>query len=398
MQSSAVSQQARSSSGTIRLYYLDWLRVIAIVGVFIVHITLVFNEIDFQIKNAEQSPELTTFGAFFFPWGMPLVFLIAGAGSWFALQRRTAGQYVRERFVRLLIPFVVGSILLSPMERYFEWSNKVQMGVMSGSYPEFLRALASAPFPRVVPAVGLHLWFLVFLFLYSLLTLPLIRWLKLDRGQHFVAQVARLCDRPGGILLFVLPLLVIRLCLQPIFPEYLHWTDFVTFLYFYILGYLLFADQRFMQAVRRDWLITLVVGIIAFLAAGAISIATDEFDLELVPRTPLDWLWWMCFTLCSWCWTAFMLFVGMRFLNFGNKWLRYSQEAILPFYVFHLPVIIVAAYFVVQWDAGILPKALVVAPASFLMTIGIYEVVRRISPVRAVFGMKSRQPDRTYSV
>ena len=399
MQSSVVSQEARSSSGTVRLYYLDWLRVIAILGVFIVHITLVFNEIDFQIKNAEQSSMLTTFGAFFFPWGMPLVFLIAGAGSWFALERRTPGQYARERLDRLLIPFVVGSILLSPMERYFEWSNKIQMGAMSASYPEFIGGFVSAPFPRVVAGVGIHLWFLGFLCCYALLTLPLFHWLKKDRGRRFVSQVARLCDRPGGVLLFALPLLVVRLSLQPVFPEYLHWTDFISFLYFYILGYLFFADKQFMRAVQRDWPVTLAVGVIAFLAAAAISIATDEFDLELVPRTPLHWVWWTCFTLCSWCWTAFLLFVGMRFLNFGSKWLYYSHEAILPFYVFHLPVIIVIAYFVVQWDTDILPKALVLVPASFLMTIGIYEVlVKRISPVRAAFGMKPRRLDHTYSI
>lgn len=296
MESSVENQQVPRSAVTVRLYYLDWLRVIAVLGVFVIHVTLVFNEIDFQIKNAEQSSQLTTFGAFFFPWGMPLLFLIAGAGSWFALQRRTPGQYVHERFDRLLIPFVVGTVLLSTMERYFEWSNKIQLGLVTGSFLEFIEGFASAPFPRIVAAVGVHLWFLGFLFCYALLTLPLFRWLRGDVGQRFIAQVARLCDHRGGILLFLLPLLIVRLTLQPVYSEYLHWTDFFFFLGFYILGYLLVADQRFMRAIRRDWPITLTVGIIAFLAAAAISITTDEFDLELVPRMPLHWIWWACFT------------------------------------------------------------------------------------------------------
>lgn len=93
-----------------------------------------------------------------------------------------------------------------------------------------------------------------------------------------------------------------------------------------------------------------------------------------------------------------MLFVGARFLNFGNKWLRYSQEAILPFYMFHYPVIIVIAYFVVQWDADILPKMLVLTPTSFIVTVGIYELlVKRVNPVRIAFGMRTRRLDRADS-
>lgn len=399
MQTPAASQEIASGAGTTRLHYLDWLRVVAILGVFLFHVLLVFNEIVFLIKNAELSSSLTTFAAFFFPWGMPLVFLIAGAGSWFALQRRTPRQYARERFNRLLIPFVIGSILLSPIAYYFAWVHEIETGVIHGTFVEFVKTLSWSLDPRFFTAVGYHLWFLAFLFFFSLLTLPLFQWLKEEKGQRFVARIARLCEFRGGVLLFLLPLLMVRLGLQPLFPLYLSWTDFFVFLTFYIVGYLLFADKRFIQAICRDWLVTLTVGVIAFLAAAAITIATDEFDLELVPRTPLHWLWWTCFTACSWCWTAFMLFVGVRFLNFSNKWLHYSQEAVLPFYVFHLPVLIVIAYFVVRWDADILPKLLLLVPTSFVASISVYELlVRRIKPVRAAFGMKAAaRVERAYS-
>lgn len=373
-----------------RLHYLDWLRVIAILGVFFIHATCVFNEVGFPIKNAEQSAPLTTFGAFFYPWGMPLVFLIAGAGSWFALQRRAPGRYARERLMRLLVPFIAGSILLFPLIHYFEWRHQVQTGLALGSFPEHLTRLDWEPNPSLFQTVGDHLWFLGFLFCYSLLALPLFNWLKGATGQRFVSRMARLCEFRGGVLLFILPLLLVRLSLQPIAPDYPGWTDFTSFLIFYILGYLLFADKRFLQAIQRDWPILLVVGIAAFLAAAGISIATDEFDLELVPRAPLDWAWWAFFTACSWCWTAFMLFVGMRFLNFSNQWLQSSQEAILPFYVFHLPVIVVIAYFVVQWNVGLLPKLLIVTLGALAVSLGLYQfVIRRVGLLRVLFGMKA---------
>ncbi len=79
-----------------------------------------------------------------------------------------------------------------------------------------------------------------------------------------------------------------------------------------------------------------------------------------------------------------MLFVGMRFLDFSNRWLRYGQEAALPFFVLHQPVIIVIAFFVVQWNADIRVKLPVVVLSSFVVSIGLYElIVRRIQPTPA---------------
>ena len=102
---------------TSRLYYLDWLRVILIFGVFLFHALHPFDAlIPWYIKNAEQSGAVTGFLLLTNPWGIPLFFLVAGAGSKFALGRRSNRQYISERVNRLLIPFIADSILLSPLQ------------------------------------------------------------------------------------------------------------------------------------------------------------------------------------------------------------------------------------------------------------------------------------------
>jgi len=86
-----------------------------------------------------------------------------------------------------------------------------------------------------------------------------------------------------------------------------------------------------------------------------------------------------------------VFYVGMRFLDYTNKWLQYSQEASYPFFFFHQPVIIFFAFYVVQWEVHLLIKLLVVVIGSFVVSIGIYELlVRRVNPVRALFGMGQR--------
>ncbi len=86
-----------------------------------------------------------------------------------------------------------------------------------------------------------------------------------------------------------------------------------------------------------------------------------------------------------------MLFVGMQFLQSPNRWLAYWQEAILPFFVFHQPVILLIAFFVVQWDVSFLVKLPVVVVGSFLLTRLIYEgIIKRIGITRLMFGMKAK--------
>lgn len=107
----APTPSAQQNEKPTRLHYLDWLRILLILGVFLFHAVHPFDAIDWHIKNDEQSVALSAIMlVFLYPWGLPLFFLIAGAGSRFALRRRSAWQYAVERVQRLFIPFIIGAI------------------------------------------------------------------------------------------------------------------------------------------------------------------------------------------------------------------------------------------------------------------------------------------------
>jgi glucans biosynthesis protein C len=96
---------------------------------------------------------------------------------------------------------------------------------------------------------------------------------------------------------------------------------------------------------------------------------------------------------CGWCWSAFMLFIGMRYMDRDSRARRYGQEILLPFFVLHQTVIITIAYFAVQWNTGMLPKMLAVYLGSFVVTIGLCElVIKRVGILRVMFGMKGERP------
>jgi glucan biosynthesis protein C len=394
------AQAQRSSEKSVRLHYLDWLRVLAILGVFLFHAVHPFDMFPWEIKNAEQSVAVTLFIVFLGPWGMPLFFLVSGTGSWFALRRRTGRQYAGERIQRLLIPFIIGSILLSPIQLYFQWSHQTQTGLFEGSLLEFYQIREISFGPRVFGWAGYHLWFLGFLFAYSLVALPLFVWLKRDSGRRVIARLANLAERRGGLFLFIIPLVLVQFALRPFFPAEHDWTDFIFTLVFFVYGYILYADERITRAIRRDWLPMLMAAILStlfFFAAGAADVAQEWME---TPGTPGFYLLWSAWSVNGWCWTLFMLHIGMRFLEFGNRWLEYGGQAIMPFYLFHQPVIIVIAYFVVGWDtsavlgagAGLLVKLLAVVLGSFVISLGLVElIVKRVSALRSLFGIRPKE-------
>ncbi|MBL8134544.1 MAG: acyltransferase family protein [Anaerolineae bacterium] len=372
------------------MHYLDWLRVAAILGVFLYHAVHPFDLTGWHVKNAEQSDFITALLLMVSPWGMPFFFMIAGTGTWFALRKRTAVQYIGERFRRLLVPFIAGCLLLTPVMLYFEWMHNTQTNLWTLSFGEYVASRQIPISCQFFGWAGLHLWFLGFLFSYSLVALPLFLWLRGTTGKRALDWAAQLSERRGGILLVILPLLLIQLVFRPFFSTGEHnWADFFYMLGFFVMGYVLYSDERFARAIHRDWRLLFVIGVLTTLiGVGAIAYSRGMEWIEN-PALPQFYLMYTLIVVNGWCWTAFLLYGGMRFLNYTNRWLRYGQDAILPFFVFHQPVIIVIAFFVVQWEADILPKLLVVVPTSFVVTLAIYEgIVRRSRRLQALFGMK----------
>ncbi len=391
---------SRPADPSIRLHYLDWLRVLAIFLVFLFHSVHVFDFTDWSIKNADQSELITIILTLLGLWGMPFFFMIAGTSGSFALRRRTARQYLQERTKRVLIPFIVGSLVFWLPMVYFEWSNKVQLGTWTMTFEEFLdinvNYYAHLGLSPIWLAFGKHFWFLGFLFVFAVVTLPFFLWLKRDQGARLMARLASVSEHRGGILLLALPLIAIKLALQPFFPTQHDWADFIFQMGFFALGYLLFADECFARAIRRDWWILFGLGTLAVIVLlGLYASGLPALDWSTIPTIPQFYLIHAIIGVIAYCYSLTMLYVGMRWLDFANRLLVYAQEAVLPFFMLHQPVIILIAFFVVQWQTGILPKLVTVVVTAFVVTVGLYELlVKPFAPVRMLFGMTGGAPKK----
>jgi glucan biosynthesis protein C len=393
-----------------RRYDIDWLRVIAMLTVFVFHCTRFFCTEDWHLKvpAAEQSDLLSLLRTFLVGvWFMELFFLVSGFATSYSLRRRSGGQYLVERVKRLLIPlYTVGMFILVVPQDYFD---DLTHGRITGSFwgwlPSFYaglpRALFTVPANEVLDPIFLvpfpfsgHLWFIQMLFIVSLLTLPLLLYLKSERGRRLIAGLAGWSARPGGIFLFVIPLAVVQIALRWL-PETTDrtWADFFWYALFFVIGYLIAADDRFTQGIKRHGWIGLGLWVVVFWAVGGLLTFVLDFDPSAGGGfSVLYVLFQMAWSIVSWSAVVFIFSLGAKYLNFTNRFLAYANEAVLPFFLFHQTVILIVGWYVLPWDMGNLAKFLIIALVSFPLILLLYEVfVRHIGFMRFLFGMAPKK-------
>ena len=384
-----------------RRYDVDWLRIIAMLAVFLFHCTRFFDPEGWHLKNPEQSELLfVSMRGLIWTWSMEFFFLLSGVGTWYSLMSRRARAYIWERVKRLLIPlYTVGFFVLLPIQFYFElFTNSGYRGNIWQFIPRYLDrfnlpGITQWPSTLLPMPFSGHLWFLQYLFLISVLSLPLLLYLKAEQGQHLVARLAGWCDSRGGIFLFVIPLSLASTGLQGLFKTRFNWADLLWYAIFFAIGYMMAADKRFTVSVRRHGWICLVLWIVGFAGAGLMvsALGYDPYPGK-EPFSLVFVLFQIVWTITSWSAVVFVLSIGARYLNTNNRFLVYGNEAVLPFYLFHQTIILCVGWYVIRWDMGLLIKLLIIAAVSFPLIMILYELfVRRFNVVRFFFGMRPKK-------
>ena len=372
-----------------RLYYLDWLRIFAMLSIFFYHSDRFFDFDLWHVNNAVTSLASTIHIEFFRYWMMPLFFIISGAAVYYSLRNRRAGGFVRERILRIMVPWVlIGIFVLAPPQIYL---MRVSWGEFAGSFFQFYPHFFEGVYPMGGNFAfhGMHLWYLMDLFIFSLLLLPLFIPSR-KTGKSLISRVSHLFASPWALLpLFVLiaaTSLLADLAGLGITRGMGSW-DILSYILFFILGYLIFSNTRIQETIRKLFPIALVMALVFTLVSMYIRLVIQPAD------STTEWLGMTTLRgLCAWLWIIAILGFGSRFLNFNNRFLGYAGEAVLPFYILHQTVITIIGFYVIQWNMGIAPKYFVIATTSFISIMAIYELlVRRINILRFLFGMRLKR-------
>jgi hypothetical protein len=242
-----------------------------------------------------------------------------------------------------------------------------------------------------------HLWFLQLLFIILLVTLPLFLYFKSERGQRLTDRLAQWSARPGGIFLFVIPIALFQIGLRWLPKETDRtWADFFWYACFFVIGYIIATDDRFTQSIKRHGWICLVLWIVLVVGAGGLFTFVLDVDISGGQGfSVLFALGQIAVSLVTFSAVVFIMSLGAKYLNYTNSFLTYSNEAVLPFFLFHQTIIQIVGWFVLPLAMGNLPKFLIIAVVSFPLILVLYELfVRHIGFMRFLFGMapKKKQP------
>jgi hypothetical protein len=386
------SQAVNPNAVFTRRHDLDWLRILAFGLLIFYHIGVFYESDGWHGASIYQRPELEPFMALSSPWRLPLLFFISGVAIRFLSDKIGNLRFGADRAWRLFPVIVFGMYVVVAPQTYVEVTRT---GQFSGDFMAFYRLYAgewASPWSVHTPTWN-HLWYVVYLFVYSLLLVPLLPFLKWLADSSALAWLGRQFDRKllGPLLIIalpVLPLLVYRFTLVPAFPV-THalsddWANHAISFTFLIYGYLIAKNAAAWQAVYRALPVT---GVLTLISMVTLFTAYLNWDVVQVDE---GLLFAARVLRVVYSWTMILALAGLahRFLDRDGPVRRYFTEAIFPYYILHQTITVVAGQWLTGFALGFWVEfGLLTAITLGGCAIG-YELVRRVPPLRPVFGLK----------
>ena len=366
---------------------LDWLRVILIFAVFLHHAFMPFNGDGWHVMNNESSKVLDDIMVYFEQLRLQTLFFIAGAGSLLLLQKTSAKSFMLSKFHRLFIPLLVGMILIVPPQNYIE--NIADYDSFLSAYGQLMLSFDTN-----------HLWFIEFLLIFMLLAIPFKRFLDGATGIVWLKWLERLSQSQYGLLSLGLVLVLIRGLAKYLMPDDSHHIEnlslSVFYLFFFFAGMSFIHSARVWQTLalhRRTYLICLLISTLLFYAY--------YYSPDLSPYLSLTtrWqIWWLVCTMVSWSGLLTMVGFASAHIRKTPGWLMQTNELIYPFYILHQTVIVVLAFYIVQWQVGIMVKSVCLLVSAFIICASLcYWLIKPFNLMRYLFGLKkiTREQENT---
>tara|TARA_B100000614_G_scaffold47893_1_gene40894 strand:- start:26123 stop:27190 length:1068 start_codon:yes stop_codon:yes gene_type:complete len=341
------------------------MRVIAIWLLLIYHIAIIFQPWAMFfgfIRSEELMTGLWKPMSMLNVWRIPLLFYISGMGVYFALRKRDWKQLFKERALRILVPFIFGTVAITTLHMFI------------------FQKYYNMPFDYF-PHVG-HLWFLGNIFAYVLLLTPLFYVLKKHEKSWFAEILNKTMSNPFGPLLMILFFMMEVLWVKPaLFTVYAEtWHGFLLGLLAFFFGFLIMFSGRgsWQTLLKWRWLYILIAAILYTLRITFFEANAPGY-LQAIESN----LWILGFFGMSY-----------RYLNRPGKVLNYLSKAAYPVYIVHMFALYLGAMIILPLQIPVMLKFLLIVAFTLILCYAIYELlIRRLRILRPLFGLKWKEKE-----
>lgn len=307
-----------------RKHYIDNLRWIILLILIPYHTAMAWNVWgEPNYIYFEGNRFISSIIVFFSPYFMPLLFVLAGVSTKFALQKRSNKEYLVERVKRLFVPFLFGTIVLMPIMAYladrFNYSY-------SGDFVEHY-AIFFTKYTDLIGADGGfslgQFWFLLYLLIISVVGVGVIALSKR------IVLKAEITIPFWLVCLLGLPL--------PLLSELLSigGKSLVEYMYLFMIGYYVFADEMIINKAEKNCWLLFGIGLAATILNTYLFIwANKEFVLiNTVTKYVSEWI--MIIALIG---------LAKKYLNFSGKVSNYMNKRSFLFYIYHFIWVVLFQY------------------------------------------------------
>lgn len=386
--------QTTDSPELMRRCDVDWLRVLGMTAVFLFHCGRFFDTEGWHVKSARTSEVVSLLTVVIaVQWLMPLFFVLSGIGAYHALAAQNWRRYLVSRVKRLAVPLLFGVfVIIAPYQIYLERISHAQYsGSFWSFYPHYFEGWYGIQEGGNFAWMGVHLWYLEVLLVFSIITLPLFLALRSRAGSRLAGALSNTMKVPGTIFLPAIPIAIMEFLanssvLKTACHGLLHQRGFggwslLPYLAIFLLGFLLAGGKETTKAIKRHRFAGLVAALITFVAAYWLIKVRGQPESSVGFALLRGVLCWSCLVA--------ILGFGARHLRTSNRFLKYANEAVLPFYILHQTIILAIGFHVIRLDAPLWLEYLIIVGSSFAATMALYELfIRRIHVLRFLFGLK----------
>jgi len=369
---------------TERAYFVDWLRVIAVLLLVPHHAAETFSWIGDAYVYAprrDPSPYFFIQSLFLNVWFMRMLFLISGFSAWHSLRKRTNAQFLRDRAFRTIVPLVFGVCTVCPLAAYL---RAVRLEGFEGNvlafYPYFFRSFASARY------LGWgHLWFLAYLFVYSI---GFVAFRKIGGRLRKLAACIPI-DRAWFPFVVVI---AIETLFRPFFPGmqnlYNDWANFLLYGFLFAYGYRLAANDALREKFSKALPTTLAIAIASFALYASLSAAWAAEAIPYGRRLAIALLRGL--TECSWVLSLFI--VAKKTLNRENAALRLLSESSFALYLFHFAILSYVMVFLLRFSWAVAATYCAAIALTYIIFALVYAIALvRLPPIRFICGIRAKR-------
>ena len=378
-----------------RRHDLDWLRVIAFGLLVCYHVGMYYVTWGWHVKSPAASLAPEPFMLLTGPWRMSLLFLISGVASAYMLRGATTGFFGR-RSRQLLLPLLFGMLVIVPPQAYLQVVEQLPGGyhesylAFYGKYLSGYHGFCGTDGNCLRLPTWNHLWFLPYLWNYTLLAWLLWRLLSANALQRLRDGVGRALSGWGALLVPIAVLAVARLLLVNRF-EQTHalvddWYNHAQYFSVFLIGFLAAFDTRFWESLQRLRWVSLAVAAIGYAALVYTWYFSGYDDDHPIPLGLRLWLR-VAWAANQWCAITALLGFTYRWRTADSPVLRYLTLAVFPVYILHQTVIVVLAHALKPLRIAPGLEAVLLIAATLALCFAGYALIRRSRILRPLFGL-----------